>query len=110
MPRFQLPRPSKLRGFRPRKSRTRGSAIDTSRSVNSHIRAPRRVTERPTGISSRSLNAAIDLRARRMLGFWPAIVASCSSAASSILESCLASPTPMFSVTLTRRGICIGFS
>ena len=57
---------------------------------------------------SRSLNAAIDLRARRTLGFWPAIVASCSVAASSILESCLASPTPMLSVTFSTRGACIG--
>ena len=30
----------------------------------------------PTGIPSRSLNAAIDFRARRTLGCWPAIVAS----------------------------------
>ena len=73
------------------------------------MRAPRSVTDRPTGISSRSLKAAIDLRARRTLGFWPAIVASCSWAASSILESCLASPTPMFSVIFCRRGTCIGF-
>jgi hypothetical protein len=50
------------------------------------------------------LKFAIDLRARRTFGFWPAIVASCSCAASSILESCLASPTPMFSVTLTIFG------
>ena len=53
---------------------------------------------------SRSLNAAIDLRARRTLGFWPAIVASWSVAASSMLESCLASPTPMLSVIFSTRG------
>ena len=57
---------------------------------------------------SRSLNAATDLRARRMFGFWPAIVASCACAASSIFESCLASPTPMLSVTFCSRGACIG--
>ena len=56
---------------------------------------------------SRSLNAAIDLRARRMFGCWPAIVASCSWAASSILESCLASPTPMLSVTFSSFGACM---
>ena len=74
------------------------------------MRAPRRVTDRPTGISSRSLKFAIDLRARRTLGCWPAIVASCSWAASSIFESCLASPTPMFSVIFCSRGTCIGFA
>ncbi len=57
---------------------------------------------------SRTLNWAIDLRARRTLGRWPVIVASCSLAASSILESCLASPTPMFTVTFTMRGARIG--
>ena len=57
---------------------------------------------------SRSLNAATDLRARRMFGFWPAMSASCAWAASSIFESCLASPTPMLSVIFARRGACIG--
>ena len=56
---------------------------------------------------SRSLNAATDLRARRTFGCWPAIAASCSLAASSILASCLASPTPMLSVTFTSLGACI---
>ena len=56
---------------------------------------------------SRSLKFAIDLRARRTFGFWPAIVASCSWACSSILESCLASPTPMFSVIFSIFGACM---
>ncbi len=56
---------------------------------------------------SRTLNWAIDLRARRTLGFWPVIVASCSVAASSIFESCLASPQPMLTVTFSIRGACI---
>ena len=56
---------------------------------------------------SRSLKAAIDLRARRTLGCWPAIVASCSMAAFSILESCLARPTPMLSVIFSIFGACI---
>ena len=72
------------------------------------MRAPRRVTATPTGIPSRSLKLAIDLRARRTLGRWPAIVCSCSVAASSIGVACLASPTPMLSVIFTRRGTCIG--
>ena len=71
------------------------------------MRARRSVTLTPTGMPSRSLNAAIDLRARRTLGFWPAIVASCSMAASRTFESCLASPTPMFSVIFSIRGVCM---
>jgi hypothetical protein len=43
-----------------------------------------------------------------MFGCWPAIVPSCSLAASRTFESCLASPTPMFSVILSMRGACIG--
>ena len=80
----------------------------TRRSVNSHIRALRRVTATPTGIPSRSLNAAIDLRARRTLGRWPVIVASSPVASSITLLIRLASPTPMLTVTLTRRGADIG--
>ena len=72
------------------------------------MRAPRRVTETPTGIPSRSLKLAIDLRARRMFGCWPVIVSSCSVAASSIGVDCFASPTPMFTVIFSSLGICIG--
>ena len=56
---------------------------------------------------SRSLKFATDLRARRTLGCWPAIAASCSLAASSILASCLASPMPMLTVILVSLGACI---
>ena len=62
------------------------------------MRARRKVTETPTGIPSRTLKEAIDLRARRTLGCWPAILASCSCAASSILAFCFASPSPMLRV------------
>ena len=68
------------------------------------MRAPRRVAETPTGMPSRSLNAAMDLRARRTLGCWPVIV-SISVVASSIEPD---SPVPMFTVTLSRRGTAIG--
>src|SRR3954469_19392323 len=56
---------------------------------------------------SRTLNWAMDLRARRIDGFWPAIVASCSAAASRTLESCFASPTPMLSVIFWSLGACM---
>ena len=59
------------------------------------------------GMPSRILKAAIDLRATRTLGFWPAIVASCSWALSSSLVSVFASPTPMFRVIFSRRGASI---
>ena len=42
------------------------------------MRAWRSVTLSPTGMPSRSLKLAIDLRARRTFGAWPASVASCS--------------------------------
>src|SRR6185295_6526464 len=47
IPSAKLPRPSKLLGLRPRKSRTRGNATVTSRSMNSYIRVRRRVTLPP---------------------------------------------------------------
>ena len=62
------------------------------------MRAPRSVTRAPTGMPSRSLKLAIDLRALRTWARWPAIVVSSSIAPSSALASVLASPTPMFSV------------
>ena len=71
------------------------------------MRARRKVTETPTGMPSRTLNEAIDLRARRTFGCWPAIVASWSCAASRMLLFCF-SPTPMFKVILIRRGASIG--
>jgi hypothetical protein len=74
------------------------------------MRASRSVTATPTGIPSRTLNPAIDFRAARTFGRCPAIVASCSVAASSMRESCLASPTPMLSVILTSRGAPIGLA
>ena len=57
---------------------------------------------------SRTLNCAIDLRARRTFGFWPAIVRELLGGGVEDLESCLASPTPMFSVIFSSRGACIG--
>ena len=56
---------------------------------------------------SRTLNCATDFFARRVLGFCPAIVASCSSAFSNMPRSCLASPTPMLSVILVILGTCM---
>jgi hypothetical protein len=85
----------------------RGSAIEISRSRNSHIRAPRSVTRAPIGIPSRILKLATDLRARRTWARCPAIVVSSSSAASSVFESVFASPTPMLRVIFWIRGTCM---
>ena len=86
----------------------RGTAIEVSRSRNSHMRARRSVTATPTGMPSRTLKEATDFFARRTLGRWPAIVASCSVAASSICVFCLASPTPMLRVIFSSVGTAIG--
>ena len=73
------------------------------------MRSRRRVTLQPTFCPSRSLNAATDLRARMTIGRWPAIRAISSAATSIFLLSWVASPTPMLTTILTRRGISIGF-
>ena len=57
-----------VRGAGP-EARIRGSAKVSSRSANSHIRSPRSVTWAPIGIPSRSLNWAMDFRARVSTGF-----------------------------------------
>jgi hypothetical protein len=64
-----LPRPSKLFGLSPRKSRTRGSAMLISRSMNSNMRARRSVTLQPMAWPSRNLKLATDLRDLVMTGF-----------------------------------------
>ena len=71
------------------------------------MRARRSVTASPTGMPSRTLKDATDFLALRTLGAWPAIVASCSVAASSICVFCFASPTPMLRTIFSRVGACI---
>src|ERR1051325_6836871 len=60
MPSEKLPRPSKDPGLRPLKSRMRGSVIDTSRSRNSHIRAPRSVTRALAGDRRQLFDRAVE--------------------------------------------------
>ena len=79
------------------------------RSRNSYIRAPRSVTEAPTGTPARRPKLAIDFLARVTTGFWPVICASSPTTASSSFGVLLASPMPTFSTTFTIRGTCIGF-
>ena len=71
------------------------------------MRSPRSVTRTPTGIPSRILNWAIDLRARRTCARCPAMIVSSSSAASICFASVLPSPTPMFSVIFVGLGLCM---
>ena len=73
------------------------------------MRSLRSVTLAPIGIFSRSLKVAIDLRALVTTGFWPAISARSAAATDGFLESPVASPTPMLSTILSRRGTCIAF-
>ena len=85
----------------------RGSAMLSSRSRNSHIRSPRRVTFAPIGMPSRSLNCAMDLRAFCTSGFWPVIAVRSRTAPSISFASRAASPTPMLTTTLTTPGTCM---
>src|SRR5512137_915626 len=57
----------------------------------------------------RSLKLAMDLRALVTTGFCPVMAESCSSEASRILPFWMASPSPMFTTTLSSRGACMGF-
>ena len=52
----------------------RGMARLISRSRNSHMRSPRRVTLAPMALPSRSLKPAIDFLALVTSGFWPVIM------------------------------------
>src|SRR4028119_1928747 len=108
-PTAEVPRPSKLLGLIPRKSLTRGSATEMNLSRNSHIRSLRSVPLAPIGIPSRILNPAMLLRARRIWGFWPVILARSSTAPSSARLFTSASPTPLFATIFSRPGILIGF-
>ena len=71
------------------------------------MRRPRSVALMPTVWPARSLNAATDLRALISAGFCPVIVTTSPTAASSALSLSLASPMPMFTMTLATRGTCI---
>ncbi len=73
------------------------------------MRSPRSVTLAPSVMPSRTLKVAIDLRARVITGFWPAISARSPAAFSTFLRSATASPTPMLSTIFSMRGTCIGF-
>jgi hypothetical protein len=73
------------------------------------MRSPRSVTIAPIGMPSRTLKAAIDFFARVTTGFCPVICPSSFTAGSISFAFCVASPTPMFTTILFRRGTAIGF-
>src|ERR1039458_7451942 len=73
------------------------------------MRSPLRVTIQPIDMPSRSLNAAIDLVALVMTGFWPAICASSLTAPSISLAFCVASPSPMLMEILSILGTAMTF-
>ena len=104
-----MPRPSNPFGDTPLKSRTRGSAMLTRRSRNSHIRSPRSVTIVPTGCPLRTLNCAIDFFERRVTGFCPVMRASSSAPVSMILALAVASPSPMLTTTFWILGTAMTF-
>src|SRR5258708_3147302 len=82
----------------------------TSRSMNSYMRSPRSVTMAPIGIPSRTLKAAMDFLALVITGFCPVIWPRSLASGSMILRFCVASPTPMFTTILCRRGTAMGFA
>src|SRR2546428_12791122 len=81
----------------------------STRARNSYMRSPRSVTIAPMGMFLRSLKLAIDFRARVITGFCPVISASSRVAESSSLAFWIASPSPMFTTILRRRGTAIAF-
>jgi hypothetical protein len=62
------------------------------------------VTVTPTGIPSRKLKLAIDLRARVTIAFCPVIMPSSFTTLSSNFWFFPASPIPQFTTTLLTRG------
>ena len=74
-----------------------------------YILIPRRVTQRPIGLPSRSLKAAMAFRARVTMGFWPDIVVRSLVALSIALGLVRASPRPMLSTTFFSQGTCMTF-
>src|SRR5262245_24626193 len=81
----------------------------TSRSINSYMRSPRRVTMAPMGMPARTLKAAIDFLALVITGFCPVMWPRSLASGSSIFEFCVASPTPMLTTILCSRGTAMGF-
>src|SRR5882724_1459563 len=79
-----------------------------SRSRNSYIRAPRKVTFAPIGTPSRSLKFAIDFLAFVTIGRWPEISCRSAVAKSSTLAFSRPSPTPMLMTTFSSRGTWYG--
>ena len=73
------------------------------------MRSPRSVTAQPIAMPSRSLNAAIDLRALVITGFCPAICVSSFTAPSISLAFCVASPMPTLSEIFSIFGTAMGF-
>ena len=67
----------------------------------------RSVTLQPIGQPSRILKDATETRDLVTSGFWPLILAMSAVAFSSTFLFAAASPTPMLSVILDRRGTCM---
>ena len=86
----------------------RGTAMLMKRSRNSHIRAPRSVTQAPSGTPARIEKFEIAFFAFVTSGRWPVIWPSSATIASSAFGALGASPSPTFSTTFTTRGIWCG--
>ena len=73
------------------------------------MRSPRSVTLRPMGMPMRRRKFEIACFDRVTTGRWPVMVATSFAAASIAFAFPIASPIPMFTTTLSTRGICITF-
>ncbi len=80
-----------------------------NRSKNSHIRAPRSVTDAPISSPARRPKFAIDFFAFFLAGRWPVMIDSSSTTVSSSLGCLIASLKPTFSTIFSRFGISCGF-
>src|SRR3989338_4859985 len=87
----------------------RGKATLTKRSRNSYILVRRNVTLQPMGRFSLILKLEMAFFARVTIGCCPVMVARSLTAASSILASAMALPTPILMTIFSRRGTAIGF-
>ena len=82
----------------------RGTVRWMNRSRNSYIRAPRSVTDAPTGSPTRRPKFAIAFLALVITAFWPVMIASSSAAASTRRGFLAPSPRPTLSTIFVIRG------
>ena len=74
------------------------------------MRSPRSVTFTPIGLPVRTRNWAMERLALVTIGFWPVMICRSPLAASTAFALVRASPRPMLTTILSRRGTWFGFT